>query len=280
MRNNRAILILTPSPGYYENWHEPAAQYRALFGEDLALRPWTEPGDMSGFDLILPLLAWGYQRSPGNWYERLTAWRGRPFANNLETLRWNTDKEYLLSLESSGVPIVPTRLASALDEADLDAARSAFGNEVVIKPSISGGADGTYRLGVGERVPDDVRGKRMLVQPLMPAIATEGEYSLFHFAGRFSHAIVKRPASGDFRVQEQFGGREESAEAPASALALAQTALAAAPEPALYARTDMVRGEDGRFRLMELELIEPSLFLSHAPDGGASFAEAVRAWGG
>lgn len=280
MRNNRAILILTPSPGYYENWQESAAQYRALFGEELAFRPWNEPGDLSGFDLVLPLLAWGYQRSPADWYGLLEAWRGLPFANDLETLRWNTDKEYLLSLEASGVPIVPTRLTDALDEADIDAARSAFGAEIVVKPSISGGADGTYRLGAGERVPDDVRGRRMLIQPLMPAIAEEGEYSLFHFAGRFSHAIVKRPATGDFRVQEQFGGREESVEAPAGGLALAEAALAVAPAPPLYARTDMVRGDDGTFRLMELELIEPSLFLSHAPDDGASFAAAVRAWGG
>src|SRR3546814_2436579 len=65
-----------------------------------------------------------------------------------------------------------------------------------------------HRIVAGAAIPADALGQRRLVQPLMPGIFTEGEFSLFFFGGRFSHAIVKRPASGDFRVQEQFGGRE------------------------------------------------------------------------
>ena len=111
----------------------------------------------------------------------------------------------------------------------------------------------------------------------MPGILTDGEYSLFFFAGNFSHAIVKRPAAGDFRVQEQFGGRESEWDASADAQALAAAALAAAPAPPVYARVDMVGDAAGKLHIMELELIEPSLFLHHAPDKGAKFGHAVYA---
>ncbi|HWV59469.1 MAG TPA: hypothetical protein VN034_02365, partial [Sphingopyxis sp.] len=127
----------------------------------------------------------------------------------------------------------------------------------------------------GAPVPADALGQRRLVQPLMPGILTEGEFSLFFFAGKFSHAIVKRPASGDFRVQEQFGGRETVWDASDAAQALAAQALAAAPAPPIYARVDMVGDAAGTLHIMELELIEPSLFLHHAPDKGAAFGSAV-----
>lgn len=271
------IAILKPLDGYYVEWDAHAADYRRLFGDALELRAWSDPGDLSGFDMIMPLLAWGYQREPARWYALLKAWEGLPFANGLETLRWNTNKSYLLDMEAKGVAVVPTRLTLALSPVDMDAARSFFGcGPMVIKPTISGGAEGTYRLGPADPIPVDVAGSEMLIQPLMPAIAEEGEYSLFHFGGRFSHAILKRPATGDFRVQEQFGGKEATVEPPTGALTLADAAIAAAPTPPLYARVDMVRDGAGAFRLMELELIEPSLFLAHAPDGGAMFADAVR----
>ena len=111
----------------------------------------------------------------------------------------------------------------------------------------------------------------------MAGILTKGEYSLFFFGGKFSHAIVKRPAAGDFRVQEQFGGRETSWDANAAAQTLAAAALAAAPASPTYARVDMVGDAAGKLHIMELELIEPSLFLHHAPDKGAAFGLAVYA---
>ena len=272
-----SICILTPDHGY-EPFLPPAMDgFRALFGDDLVFRRWSEAGDLSAFRLTLPLLVWGYQENAGDWFAALDAWEtaGVRMANPLPLVRWNTDKRYLFDLEAKGVPIIPTIAADALSEADLAAARDRFGDALIVKPPISGGADGTYRLGPGDPVPADVRGRPMLIQPLMPAIATEGEYSLFSFGGAFSHAILKVPAAGDFRVQEQFGGRELTIEAPAEARAVAEAALAAAPGEALYARIDMVRGADGGFRLMELELIEPALFLSHAPDEGRMFADAL-----
>lgn len=272
------LAILRPTDEYYVGWQTDADNYKRLFGDALELRIWSDPGDLSGFDLILPLLAWGYQREPARWYGLLDTWKGLPFANGLETLRWNTNKAYLRDMDARDVPIVPTRFAATLGPADIADARALFGSgPLIVKPAISGGAEGTYRLDQTDPIPADVVGREMLIQPLMRAIAEEGEYSLFHFGGRFSHAILKRPAKGDFRVQEQFGGQEIAIDPPAAALALSQAALAAAPGPLLYARVDMVRDDAGAFRLMELELIEPSLFLTHTTEGGAMFAHAVVA---
>jgi hypothetical protein len=270
--------ILTPDPDYEEHWQPVATRYQTLLGSGVEQRAWNNPGDLSGFDLVLPLMAWGYQRDPVHWFFALDVWEtaGLKFANPIATLRWNTNKNYLFDLAEAGVAIVPSQLAHRLTRGDVDAARNAFGvDTLVIKPTISGGADGTYRLGPNDPIPFDVLKREMLIQPLMPMIAREGEFSLFYFAGKFSHAILKIPEHGDFRVQEQFGGREVTIDAPVAALTLAKAALAAASGPLTYARVDMVRGEDGEFYLMELELIEPSLFLDHARDGGAAFVAAV-----
>ena len=198
--------------------------------------------------------------------------------NPVAVLRWNSDKAYLSELAAKGVAVVPTVEVAALDDAGLADARRALGaEEVVIKPAISGGADGTHRIAVGAGVPADALGQRRLVQPMMPGILSDGEFSLFFFDGRFSHAIVKRPAAGDFRVQEQFGGRETAWDASDAAQALAAAALAAAPAPPVYARVDMVGDAAGELHIMELELIEPSLFLPFAEDKGAACGRAVAA---
>lgn len=274
------ICILTPDPAYPERWDHIAEKYRQLLGETCHFRGMMAPGDLSGFGLILPLLAWGYPRDTAHWYALLDRLEREalPVANPVALLRWNSDKAYLAQLADAGIPVVPTRYVGHLDAAALaDACRYFAVDRLVIKPPVSGGAEGTFLLGPDDPVPAAWAGQRMLIQPHCPAISSEGEWSLFLFGGRYSHAIIKRPASGDFRVQEQFGGREEAVEPPAEALALAQAVLAAAPTPTLYARVDMVRLPDGKLALMELELIEPALFLHLAADGGAAFAAAVRA---
>ena len=277
------ICILTPAPDYYEDWSWPKAHYERLFGAELTLRPWTEPCDLAVFDLILPLLAWGYQRDCARWFALLDQLETLPVINPARLLRWNSDKAYLVALADAGVATVPTLMRESLSEASLASAREIFGSgRLVVKPPISGGADGTYLIGPSDPLPAEVIGKRMLIQPFLPAIADEGEFSLFYFGGAYSHAISKHPATGDFRVQEQFGGEERPLEAPAEARALAENTLTATQNlvgcatPA-YARIDMLRDEDGAMRLMELELIEPSLFLHFATDGGAMFAGAINA---
>jgi glutathione synthase/RimK-type ligase-like ATP-grasp enzyme len=280
-----SICILTPAPDYWEDWSLPKTHYERLLGPDLSFRSWTDTGDLSGFSLILPLLAWGYQRNVPSWYALLDRLEREalPVANPARVLRWNSDKAYLAEMAAAGVPTVPTMMREAMNDAALDSARSLFGtNRLVIKPPVSGGADGTFLIGASDPLPAEAVGRRMLIQPYLPAIAAEGEMSLFFFGGRYSHAISKHPANGDFRVQEQFGGSERRIDPPAEALALAETVFAATEElmhhaPLTYARVDMLRDEDGNFRLMELEAIEPSLFLHFAGDQGALLADAVRA---
>ena len=277
------VAILVPTPDYYEKWQPAFARKAAALtaaGLIVEQRVWTDPGDLSGYDLILPLFAWGYQRDVAAWYgllDRLEA-ESLPVVNPVPVLRWNSDKAYLAELATKGVAVVPTVEVAVLDAASLASARTTLGaEEVVIKPAISGGADGTHRIAPGDALPSDAIGQRRLVQPMMPGILTDGEFSLFFFGGKFSHAIVKRPASGDFRVQEQFGGRESDWDASAEAQALAAAALAAAPAPPAYARVDMVGDAAGKLHIMELELIEPSLFLHFSPDKGAAFGRAVYA---
>ena len=279
------ICILTAAPDYFEDLGPARATYQRLLGEDIAFRHWTDPGDLTGFDLVLPLLVWGYQRDCLRWFALLEQLEQQQInlANPVSVLRWNSNKSYLLALEKAGVAVVPTLISAALTANDIAEAAQKFGtDQLVVKPPISGGADGTYRLRNVESLPEDIAGKEMLIQPFQPAIAQEGEYSLFYFAGTFSHAILKRPARGDFRVQEFLGGSESGTDCPEGAQDLAVQARQAAEqildtETLLYTRADMLRDAEGHFRLMELELIEPSLFFGHAVDGGVLFATGVNA---
>lgn len=278
-----SLCLLTPDPAYdlgAEEWRAQAASLSAAFavrGVEMVLESWSGEADLAAHALAIPLMAWGYHRRLDHWYAQLERWetQGARLLNPPAVLRWNSDKSYLLDFEAKGVAIIPSLIVEASDAA-LAEARAAFGSErLVLKPVSSAGSDGTYLLGPGDPVPADATGRRMLVQPMMPAIATEGELSLFHLGGRYSHAIVKRPAAGDFRVQPQFGGRFESVEPPAPARALAEAALAASGPGIAYARVDMVSDGAGGYRLMEIELIEPYLFLERSPDGGRGFVEMV-----
>jgi len=276
------VAILVPAPDYPEQWDWAFdVEADVLRGDGLSVeaRPWTEPGDLGAFDLVMPLVTWGYHFDPPRWHALLDRLEGERLriANPVPLLRWNSDKRYLAELGDKGIAVIPTRLVEALDEAALAEARADFGDTLVIKPPVSAAADGTHKLGPDDALPEAARGRSMMVQPFLPSIADEGEYSVMLFGGRFSHSIVKRPKAGDYRVQPHLGGTEQPCAPPEGAIALARAALAAAPAPALYARVDMVRDREGKLAIIELELIEPALWLQHAPDGGASFASAVRA---
>jgi glutathione synthase/RimK-type ligase-like ATP-grasp enzyme len=272
--------VLVPAPDYPEDWRwayegEAAALARAGFAVEPL--PWSEMTDPGRFDLVLPLVAWGYQNDVPGWFALLD-WLERErihVANPVPVLRWNTDKAYLEEVEAAGVPTVPTRVVAALDGAVLAEARRDFGPDLVIKPPISASAYGTHRLVASDPVPDEALGRRMMVQPFLRSVVEEGEYSLNYFDGAFSHAIVKRARTGDYRVQPHLGGTEVKCDPPQGSRRVAEAALAVAPEPPAYARVDLIRLNGGQLGVIELELIEPSLWLEHAPDKGASLAAAV-----
>ena len=275
------VAVLVPAPSFHEAWdwaYDVEAGVLKRAGIEVEPRPWTDPGDLSGFDLVMPLVAWGYHAEPPRWHALLDRLERGPVRtlNPVPLLRWNSDKRYLAELERQGVAVIPTRLTEGIEEKSLASARAEFGGTLVIKPPVSASADGTYKLGPDDALPEAARGSPMLIQPFLPSVADEGEYSIMLFGGRFSHAIVKRPKAGDYRVQPHLGGTELPCEAPAGAVELARAALAAAPAEATYARVDMVRDAAGALAVIELELIEPALWLQHAPDGGDSFVSAIR----
>ena len=274
--------MLVPGPDYPEPWgwaYDPQAAALTAAGAEVEPVPWTEAGDVSGYDLILPLVAWGYHLDYERWLALLDRAQTErwPMVNPPELLRWNGDKAYLAELAALGVPTVPTLAVEECCDADLEEARRTFGSEwLVIKPPVSASADGTHRLGPNDDLPGDSIDRPMIIQPLVEEISRTGEFSLMLFGGEYSHAVVKRPKPGDFRVQEYHGGVTTACKSPpAGAIELAQQALAAAPAKATYARVDIVPDDEGTLRIMELELIEPSLFLDHAADGGASFTRSI-----
>ena len=275
------IAVLVPAPDYPEPWawaYDVEAAVLEHAGASVAAIAWTEADDLARFDLILPLVAWGYHLDYSRWLDFLDRAEsdGLPLLNPPALLRWNGDKAYLAELGDAGVATVPTLAVESCCDADLEEARRRFSSEwLVIKPPVSASATGTHRLGPTDDLPADSRGKPMIVQPLIEEIARTGEFSLMLFDGEFSHSVVKRPKTGDFRVQPHLGGVTLPSEPPPGAVELAKRALAEAPAKATYARVDIVPDDEGTLRIMELELIEPALFIDHAPEGGAAFVNSV-----
>ena len=275
------VALLIPGPAYPEDYawtFDVEAAILRQVGIEVVPVPWTEIATVADFDLVLPLVAWGYNLDYPRWLDLLQRaeverW---PLLNPPALLRWNGDKAYLRELGAKNIPTVSTVEVNTLDAGSLRGAAAKLGaTDLVIKPPISGAAHGTYRIRHNDPIPTDVAGQRMMVQPFQPTIAA-GEWSIILFGGKFSHAVLKTPVAGDFRVQPHLGGTDKHAVPPHGAVDLARAALAAAPAAALYARVDMIANAAGKLKIMELELIEPALFLHHAPDKGVAFASAVR----
>ena len=255
--------------------------------------PWSDADtDWRAFDAIVVRSCWDYFLRADEFFAWLTALEsiGAPVHNPVATLRWNADKRYLRDLEQQGVPVVPTRWVEPGETVSLLALRRRTGwSELVVKPAISGSAHDTWRSSPGGEGADDARLAAMsaargvvLVQPLVDVIPDEGEWSIVFIDGAYSHAVLKRPRAGDFRVQEEHGGTVECIRPPEQVIAQARAALAAAQQPEgargemLYARVDGCV-VDGELLLMELELIEPVLFLGTSPDAAERMADVLTA---
>jgi len=276
-----------------------SAELRGLTPDDRSMVPvlgtrgvevvpvvWTEPVP-HGLTALILRSTWDYHLRLAEflaWVDAVEA-SGVPLLNSPGTIRWNVDKKYLLEVEARGVPIVPTRHAARGSRVALPSLlRDAGWTDAVVKPSVSGGAFETWRAGTGEtdaaRFARQLERMDCLVQPFLPELVSEGEWSLLFFRGAYSHAVLKRPERGDFRVQEEFGGVAARAEAPRAVVEAAARALEASGQDTFYARVDgVVRG--GRLEVMELELVEPSLFLEPSPGAVERFADAlIRHLGG
>jgi glutathione synthase/RimK-type ligase-like ATP-grasp enzyme len=275
-------------------------------GASVDERPWSDPTvRWEHYDAVIVRSCWDYFHRADEfhrWLDALEA-RGARVFNATSTLRWNADKAYLRDLDASGVPVIPTHWIDRGTDSTLEEVRRRTGwSELVVKPAVSGGAHRTWRASPGD-LADDERLSAMaaegtvLIQPLVDEIESEGEWSLIFLDGRFSHAVIKRPRSGDFRVQKEHGGTVEAIVPPESIIADAARALGCmiappsgashlrsefriqrpaqpAGEVPLYARVDGCV-VDGTLMLMELEVLEPELFLRTDPAAGDRLAAAL-----
>jgi glutathione synthase/RimK-type ligase-like ATP-grasp enzyme len=256
----------------------------AAGGVDAEMVDWRNASvNFSKFDLIVLRSCWDYHlraREFADWLHRTK--RIVTVLNDVDTVLWNSNKFYLRELEEKGIQIASTCFLNggeAITEEHL--AKMESWKNVVVKPAISASA---YKTLVFERanlppaneLAEHMSGADFLLQEFVPEIQTQGEISFIYIDSAYSHAVRKRPAAGDFRVQHEHGGSAELIDPGPSLLHQAHT-MADVPSQvstSLYCRLDAVE-RDGELILMELELIEPELFLGLDEGAAERFAAAI-----
>jgi hypothetical protein len=280
-------IALATSSKYPNLTQDDRLLLRPLADRGIEAEPaiWDDPArDWSSFDAVVIRSCWDYHLK----YEAFLSWIGSlegariPVWNSAALVRWNANKSYLRDLEAKGISIVPTFWPEAGDPVCLrEKLRELDWTKAVVKPRISATAHRTHLIAaedadaVQEVFHELQSTPGVMLQKFMNSIVNEGEWSLIFFGGQFSHPVLKKAKAGDFRVQSDFGGTDQAADPPAQVLQSA-IHIVRTVEPTLYARVDGVI-DDGQFRLMELELIEPALSLASHPAAPSRFAEAIAA---
>lgn len=282
-----AIVTYTPNPEIHAS-DQLIADILAQRGVTVVAAPWDDPSvDWSAFDAAVIRSTWNYFDMP----VEFTAWLnhieavGLPLMNPLKIIRWNMVKTYLRQMESEGVRVVPTvwveqQTAPALAEI---VAERGWG-DILLKSTISGGAKGIHKVPAGKAAENQAVLVEMaqhcpiMIQPVLPEIR-DGEISILFAGGKFSHSVRKFPADDNIFVQQRYGGHEvvyhPSEALIAEAAGVLEVARKLAGEQTIvYARVDGVL-IDGQFTLMELEVLEPALFLNYAPEVAEKFATAI-----
>ena len=279
MSRNCAFLTLEDRTGFYIYDHllfKPLAK----LGWTVEEIPWNRRNVVwEQFDAVIIRSTWDYQDAPEKFLLTLEEIESvTKLYNPLDICRWNLNKRYLRDMQLKNVRIVPTQWLDRLNESAIDAVFQTSGvKRVVAKPLIGANADDTFILEANEPASWNIAigvfaDRDVMVQPFIDSIQVEGEYSLFYFGGQYSHTIVKRPAEGDYRVQEEHGGIIRPANPTEDLVRAGSQAIAAIEKTLLYARVDLVRLESGQPALIELELIEPSLYFEQCPNSAEMFA--------
>jgi hypothetical protein len=273
-----ATCVALPEPDVDQ---APLAAALAAAGLSAALVGWDDPA--ADWDAPVPTLlrsTWNYPIVPDAflaWVDRAGA--AAPMQNPPDVVRGNLHKRYLLELAARGVPTVPTVLVERGQRCEL-AAIAALGAapSVVIKPAISAASMATRRFAPGDpaalaHLAAITAERAALVQPYVASVDGHGERALVWIDGELSHAIRKRPRfTGDAeRVDGPFAIADDER-------AVAEAALAPVADRILYGRVDVARDATGQPMVMELELIEPSLYLVHHPPAMARLVAAIRRW--
>jgi glutathione synthase/RimK-type ligase-like ATP-grasp enzyme len=241
-------------------------------GHSVSTLSWSADTDWKQFDCAVIRTTWDYTQRSQEFCEKLKLISDQTkLYNSLDTIKWNIHKSYLGTLEKKGVVIVPTLFFKHDEKIVIPKDWSA--EKIVIKPAISAGAYQTYVVDrdqiLAELTPGD-----WLCQPFLPQIK-EGEISLIYFHKVFSHAVIKIPKAGDFRVQQEFGGDITAYTPSKELLKLGDQIMKCIDEDLLYGRVDVVSLDD-HYALMELELIEPSMFFRTNPIAAKNFAKAIK----
>ena len=248
--------------------------------------PWRAAVAWREYDGVVIRTTWDYQNHLDAFLSVLQEIETQTrLANPLEIVKWNADKKfYLQDIEKHGGRIVPTLWGnSKIDNRQIEAwLEQLHTDEIVIKPTVGANAQNAFRLKRGGIDVDELssvyENRSYMVQPFMRGIVEEGEFSLFYFNGEYSHAILKAPKTGDFRVQEEHGGIIQATRPTSDLLATGTKIMQYISPTPLYARVDFVRTDESEFALVELELIEPSMYLREAEHAPQMFAEAIDRW--
>ncbi len=245
---------------------------------------WSRPDvDWSAFRCAVFRTTWDYFDR----FDEFAAWLERVqsltrLCNDPRIVRWNMDKHYLADLEARGIRIVPSRFVDRGTSLRLRELLDETGwQEAVVKPCVSGAARHTYRVSrenadeVDAVVQPLLTAESFLLQPFQQAIVDRGEDSLMMFGGRVSHAVRKVAKPGDFRIQDDHGGSVHPCGPTPAQIELAERAMAACDPAPDYGRVDMIQDEQGCWTVMELELIEPELWLRLHPPAAEAMARAI-----
>lgn len=248
--------------------------------------PWrSETPDWDRFDAVYIGVPWDYPEDPQKFLDVLGAIDASSalLVNDLALVHWSLAKTYLRDLEEKGAAIVPSLWYDDMNAAVIDEAFERHGTgQIIVKPVVSTNATDTYLLTrerasqLGNELAQTFAGRAFVVQPFIESIRSEGEYSLFYFNRELSHATVKVPKRGDFRVQEEHGAAVKSLQPEAALVETGDHVIRLVEPMPVYARADFVRGPDGRFLVMELELIEPSMYLRMDSGAPGRFARAFN----
>jgi len=277
-----AYLTMADAGDFVTDYHLSIEPMRAL-GWQVETVAWREPIDWDVFDAVYICSPCDYPEHVAQFLQVIgdidasTAW----LVNDSTLVHWTLEKTYLRDVERRGVDIVPSAWYDGFESADMARFFADHDTDkLVIKPTVGANAMDTFVLAkpvadsLVQTLAETFEGRSFFVQPFIENIRTEGEYSLFFFDGGYSHAILKTPSAGDFRVQEEHGA-DIAAVSPPESLLQTATELFSSIEPLpVYGRGDWVRGDDGRYLLMELELIEPSLYLRTDSGAATRFALA------
>jgi|WetSurMetagenome_2_1015567.scaffolds.fasta_scaffold01204_8 glutathione synthase/RimK-type ligase-like ATP-grasp enzyme len=284
--NKKAALLSMNSLKNFYTYDKLLIEPMSKLGWDAEEISWrNEDVDWNDYAAVIVRSTWDYQNDSEKFLNVLVSINNSSahLENDLELMKWNMNKNYLFDLEKKGVRIVNTIWETSFNPNNAyDYFNKLSSEEIIIKPNISANADNTFRLSKEKLIEnmqklEQVFAQRdFMVQPFMQNIVDEGEYSLFYFNGVFSHAVLKKPKENDFRVQEEHGGIFKSIDPTEQQKSIAEKIVNKLPVIPLYARTDLVRTKENDFALIELELIEPSLYFNMDSLSPERFANAFN----